>query len=371
MKKMPFKSSSIASIGVELEIQIVNPITFDLKAGAKDLMRIIKKSEYQNRVKPEITQSMIEINSSIHLSPLAMYEEILEIKSFLFSLANNLGIFFSGGGTHPFQKWELRKIFPTKRFKNLSKIYRYLSKRSTVFGEHIHIGCSSGEEALYLTHALSRFVPQLIALSASSPFYQGLDTGYHSTRTNIFNAFPLSGYMPFFTNWTEFSNYFYKMRGFGIVNTMKDFYWDIRPKPEFGTVEVRVCDMPLTLQKSISLVAYLQSLSLYLLQERPLEPLNDLYLLYNYNRFQASRYGFEGDFIDPYTSQRFSILDDILATAEKIEKYAKQLNNFDYFRVLMDDAVQKKNDASLLRQIVKQVNSLPLMVNEQCKLWEK
>src|SRR5262249_27038602 len=152
-----------------------------------------------------------------------------------------------------------------------SKKYTYLSKRSTVFGQHIHIGCKSGEDAIYLTHALSRYVPQFIAICASSPFYQGVDTGYASSRSTVFNAFPLSGVMPYLITWNEFSEYYYKMRNYGIIGSMKDFYWDIRPKPEFGTVEIRVCDTPLTIRTAAIITAYIQALSLYLLEEKPIQ----------------------------------------------------------------------------------------------------
>lgn len=371
MKTLPFKASSIASIGVELEIQLINPTTFDMISGAKDLMRNIQAGPYQDSIKPEITQSMIEINSSVHHSPETLHKELIEIRSVLLEQAALLGILFCGGGTHPFQKWSLRKIFPTKRFKNLSRQFRYLSKNSTVFGLHIHIGCKSGEDALYLTHALARFVPHLIAFSASSPFYQGVDTGYHSSRSNVFTAFPMSGVMPYLTNWHDFSAYFYKMRSFGIIHTMKDVYWDIRPKPEFGTVEIRVCDMPLTLDKVINIAAYLQTLSLYLMEERTIKPSHDLYYLYGYNRFQACRYGFEGDFIDPYTSAHRLIADDIYATMNNIEKYATSLNNMPFILPLMDDVMKKHNDAVTLRQILKQVGSLTKLVQEQCEMWAK
>lgn len=369
MRKLPFKKSSLASIGVELELQIIDPMTNDLIARAKDLMRNIREKSYQKRIKPEITQSMIEINSSIHTSSDQLEEELLDMRDFLLEQGKMLGICFAGGGTHPFQKWSSRKIFPTKRFKNLSRHYRYLSKCSTVFGQHIHVGCTSGEDALYLTHALTRYVPQLIAMSASSPFFQGIDTGYNSSRSNVFSAFPLSGVIPYLTTWDEFSTYFYKMRKLGIVETMKDFYWDIRPKPEFGTVEIRVCDTPLTIRKAVVMAAYIQALALYLLEEKPKLLSHDLYYLYNYNRFQAIRYGFDGEFINPVTSQRTTIGADIAETMTIIEKQINVLNNGSVLSQLKMDVTNKQNDTVLLRELYKEVKSLPKLVHEQCLLW--
>lgn len=373
MKTLRFRPSTVVSLGLELEFQIIDPHTYDLSARAKDLIRSVVASAYQKKmkIKPEITQGMIEINSSIHHSLQEMYEECLVLHAFLLDQAKDLGISFAGGGTHPFQQWFFSKIFPSKRFKNLSRQYRYLSKRSTVFGQHIHVGCNSGDDAIYLTHALARFVPQFIALSASSPFYQGVDTGYHSSRSNVFNAFPLSGVIPYVANWKEFSAYYYKMRNLGIIESMKDFYWDIRPKPEFGTVELRVCDTPLTIKKAIMITAYVQAVSYYLLQERPVLMSPDLYYLYGYNRFQASRYGYQGDFINPITLKHDSIAADILETHKRIEQYADFLNNKNFITPLIENVEHDRNDAIVLREILKKVKSLPEVVQEQCAIWAR
>lgn len=371
MKNLVFKPSSLVSIGTELELQIIDPITYDLISHSKDLIRNIKSSPLAEYIKPEVTQSMIEINSSVHQSTMSLYKELLQIRNFLLNQAEELGFLFCGGGTHPFDKWALQKIFPTKRFKKIYSHVRYLSKRSTVFGQHIHIGCRTGEEALYLTHALSRYIPQLIAISASSPFYQGIDTGHFSTRLNNFNSFALSGVIPYITNWQEFSDYYYKMRKLGIIVSMKDFYWDIRPKPEFGTVEIRVCDCPLTIKKAIMITAYVQSLGNYLLDKRPFEISKDIYYLYGYNRFQACRYGFDGDFINPFTFEHGLIYDDILTTLKNIKKYTDKLKNSDLVSQLTSDILKKRNDATLLKQLGKELNSLPRVVREQCELWSK
>lgn len=368
-RTLAFKRSTQVSLGVELELQIINSHSYGLAPRAKDLIRSIKEHPYQKQIKPEITQSMIEINSSIHYSVNDLLEELYSLQTVLLNLAKQVDVFFCGGGTHPFHRWSLQKIFPTKRYKNLSRHYRYLSKRSTVFGEHIHIGCAHREDAIYLTHALARYVPHFIAICASSPFYQGIDTGFYSSRSTVFNAFPLSGVIPYLTNWQDFSTYFYKLKGLGIVESMKDFYWDIRPKPEYGTVELRVCDTPLTLKKAVAIAAYLQALSLYLLKEKPDKLERDLYYVYNYNRFQASRYGFDGYIINPYTSERCLIKNDVLDTIKKIEKYANQLNSMDYILQIAQDVCNKQNDSVLLKQLLKQFNSYPKVVAEQCKLW--
>lgn len=369
MKKMPFKKSLPLSLGIELELQIVNARTQSLIARAKDLMRAISQSSHEKQVKPEITQSMIEINSSIHQSPQTLLTEMTELRNYLVLVSKEMQVHFSGGGTHPFQKWTVLKIFPSLRFKHLSHHYRYLSKRSTVFGQHIHIGCKNADDALYLTYALVRYLPHFITLSASSPFYQGIDTGYQSARSNIFNVFPSSGLMPYFTDWIEFSKYFYKMRALGIIQSMKDLYWDVRPKPEFGTVEIRVCDTPLTIEKSVQIAAYAQALAAYIMDKRPIKISKDLYYLYGNNRFQAIRYGFDGTIIDAESLKQIVIKDDIMQTFNEIKPYIQELHTEGFLSQLEQDVNDKINDALLLRKIKKQTQSLQQLVEKQCQIW--
>ena len=370
MKRLGFTTSEEGSLGVEIEFQIIDPKTGHLMSRAKELIRSIKQSRYQDYIKPEITQSMLEINSSIHSSAKSLYKEFLKIRAFLLDQARKMDLYFCGGGTHPYQEWASRKIFPAPRFRNISMQQRYLSKRS-VCGLHVHIGCKNAEDALYLTHTLTRFVPQFIALSASSPFFLEMDTGYHSSRSHLYSLHPLSGVMPYLLTWQEFSNYYYKMRKLGVISSMKDFFWDIKPKPEYGTVEVRVCDAPLTIKKAVLIAAYIQSLSLYLLHEKPVSPTTDQYLIYEYNRFQASRYGFAGDFINPYNLRHATISNDIINTIKTIKKYIHRLNNTNLINRLKKDVLANVNDATLSRNIYKKTHSFSKMVLQHCALWEK
>lgn len=371
MKLLPFKTSAAVSLGVELEFQLINPVSYGLISRAKGIMRNIEESLFQENIKPEVTQSMIELNSAITQSPHELLHNLNEMHAFLSNEAQSIGILICGGGTHPFQKWSTQKIYPTLRFKNLAQQYRYLAKHSTVFGQHIHIGCTNGEEALYLTHALIHYVPHFIAISASSPFYQGVDTGYQSCRANIFSGFPQSGVIPYLLNWQEFSAYYYKMRQLKIITSMKDFYWDIRPKPEFGTVEIRVCDTPLTIKKAVIIAAYIQTLAHYLLQNRPIAITHDLYYLHGFNRFQAMRYGYDGRFINPSNFQHSLIGNDILETIKTIENSTHYLKNSDWIADLKELIINKQNDTETLRHIFKDVKSLPKMVAEQCVMWEQ
>ncbi|HWS75209.1 MAG TPA: YbdK family carboxylate-amine ligase, partial [Quisquiliibacterium sp.] len=345
----PFAESRPLTLGVELELQIVNTHDYDLTPGAIDLLRLMKRSQPTADVKPEITSGMIEMATGIcedHADALA---QLSAIRDELVAAARKLNVGLTGGGTHPFQQWSERKIFDTPRFHQISELYGYLSKQFTVFGQHVHVGCPGPDEALWLLHALSGYIPHFIALSASSPFVQGVDTGFQSARLNSVFAFPLSGRAPFVLTWKDFGVFFGKMTRTGVVKSMKDFYWDIRPKPEFGTIEVRVMDTPLTIDKAAAIAGYIQAVSRWLLEERPFQPAEDDYLVYTFNRFQACRFGFDGTYVDPRSGEHRSLRDDILATIERIRPHAAALGCEAACRQLGEDAAGRGNDATWIR----------------------
>ncbi|MGD9834184.1 MAG: YbdK family carboxylate-amine ligase, partial [Piscinibacter sp.] len=245
-----FAESRSLTLGVELELQIVNTHDYDLSPSARDLLRLMGTRKIPGAVTPEMTNSMIELCTSVCANHAEVLSQLTQTRDALVECADRLNVGLCGGGTHPFQQWSERRIFDKPRFKQLSELYGYLSKQFTIFGQHVHVGCAGPDQALVLLHGLSRFIPHLIALSASSPFVQGTDTGFQSARLNSVFAFPLSGRAPFVLRWEDFVVHFEKMARTGVVKSMKDFYWDIRPKPEYGTIEVRVLDTPLTIEKS-------------------------------------------------------------------------------------------------------------------------
>ncbi len=359
----PFTSSTPLTFGVELELQLVSLSDFDLTAASPDLLHLLARKPFPGNVTPEITESMIEINSSVHAAYAPLLAELQEIRDTLVAAGDQLNIGIAGGGTHPFQHWSDQKIFPKSRFEHLSSLYGYLAKQFTVFGQHVHIGCEHGDNAMYLLHALNRYIPHFIALSASSPFVQGHDSLFDSARLNSVFAFPMSGRAPFTLGWAEFeSSYYAKMERTGIVNSMKDFYWDLRPKPEYGTIELRVCDTPLTVERAAALAAYLQALCSYLLERTEAPPAEDDYLVYNYNRFQACRFGLEGTITHPKSYENVAIREDILATLTKMEPYAEKLGSLDGLKHLAAAAAEG-SDAALLRQQYERQGSVEGMVH--------
>jgi carboxylate-amine ligase len=323
----PFHSSASLTMGVELELQLVSLSDYDLTVASSDMLELLERKPFPGTVTPEITESMIEISTDIQTRHAPLLEQLTNIKETLIAAGDRLNIGLCGGGTHPFQEWSDRRIFGKPRFKQVSELYGYLAKQFTIFGQHVHIGCVDGDQALFLLHSLNRYVPQFIALSASSPFVQGKDTQFNSSRLNSVFAFPLSGRAPFFLKWKEFENYFHKMQKTGVVDSMKDFYWDIRPKPEFGTIELRVCDTPLSVDRAAALACYLQALCSHLLKKNEEPPAEDDYLVYNYNRFQACRFGLDGNVVHPKTYESMSLREDILATIRQLEPHSETLES--------------------------------------------
>ena len=367
----PFGASRAFTLGVELELQIVNRHDYDMMPGAADLLRVMERHKLAADVKPEITSSMIETSTGICERHADVIGQLREVRDALVDSGERLNLRLCGGGTHAFQDWSQRRIFDTPRFQQVSVLYGYLSKQFTVFGQHVHIGCPSADDALWLLHAMGRFMPHVIALSASSPYVQGNDTGFHSARLNSVQAFPLAGRAPFLLTWDDFKAYFGKMARTGVVNSMKDFYWDIRPKPEFGTIEVRVMDTPLSVEKAAAIAVYLQCVARWLMLERPFVPKEDDYLVYSYNRFQACRFGLDGEVVDPDTAEHKPLRELIGQTLRDIEMHAIELHAERGLNLLREMLLRPDGgDAAWLRGVQAREQFLPEVVRQQCLRFE-
>ncbi len=364
-----FTVSRPLTFGVELELMVVNTRDFDLTRGAPDLLARLAKVQLAGAVKPEITESMIEINSSVHTGYAGLQDELTRTRDAIVTEAERLNLGVCGGGAHPFHRWSDRRIFPTERFLRVSALYGYLAKQFTVFGQHIHIGVENGDDAVYVTHQMARYIPHFIALSAASPFSQGEDTSFETSRLHAVSSFPLAGHMPAVGSWAEFNGYFDQMAGYGIVESMKDFYWDVRPKPEYGTVEIRIADTPLTVATAAQLAAYAQTLAADLLRTRRNLPIAPMYLVYGYNRFQATRFGFEAMLADPYAHTHIRLREDLLATLYLLRELAEELGTVEALAAIGERATASVNDALWMRETYAKTRSLPDVVRLQAAKW--
>lgn len=367
MSNLPiFTRNDSTTVGIELELQLINLHNFNLSMEAQDFLR---RAAIDN-LKPEMTQSMIEINSSPHLTYPSLLAELNAIKTHLSEEAKQTHLGICGGGIHPFQKWKEQRVFPNERFNSLSAEYGYLAKQCTVFGQHIHVGCQNGDDALYLCHALIPYIPHFIALAASSPFQQGIDTAFNSSRLMVISFFPLStsGTPPWIFTWQEFEKYFQKLAQYEIAETMKDLHWDIRPKPEYGTVELRIADTPLTVDKAAEIAAYFQLISHWLLEER-LALSQEVHLTYEVNRFKAARYGFEAVMIDPLLDMQVPLADIILRTCDQVEKYASKFQSKEALEKIREAVISRYNGSVWLRERYAETKYFSDVVRAQTELW--
>ncbi len=366
-----FTASTPFTLGIELELQVVNPPACELSQESSCLIEACRGRVPQGKgeIKHDITESMLEISTGVcgHLDE--AHEQLQALSALACASASEHGLAICGGGTHPFVKWQRQQVCDNPRYARHLERFAYLVQQATVFGQHVHIGCANGDDAVWLMHALGRYVPHFIALSASSPWLQGADTGFASSRLNMFCAFPDSGHAPFSRNWREFSALYQRLESTGMVEGMKDLHWDIRPSPTFGTVEVRVMDTPLMLTRALNIAGYIQALACWLLSERPFTPTDEDYLLYPWNRFQASRYGLEGTFTAADSEQR-SIGDAILATLPQLQNCARQCGATDALAAIGEQVINADSDALRIRRFMGQSITLSELVREHCRLWQ-
>jgi len=362
---LEFHRSEPLTLGVELELQLIDHRDGDLTRAASDLVAITRTRHPQLDIKLEITESMIEIATGIQRDYAGVLGDLRALRDAVCESAELLNVGVCGGGAHPFQSWTERHIVEAPRMKYISDLYGYLAKQFTVFGQHVHVGCPDGDAAIRLVHGLSRYIPHFIALAASSPFLRGIDTAFDCARMNTVAAFPLSGRMPFVHDWEQFNTFFEKMRSTGIVESMKDFYWDIRPKPEYGTVEVRVFDTPLSVDRAATLASYVQGVARLVLEEADYAIDEDAYLVYSFNRFQACRFGLRGEIVDPRTRARVRLDQDIRATVERISATAPGLE--DPARIDLDHCLSRGNDSSWMRMELARVGSLGMLMNSSTR----
>ncbi|GAB3766111.1 YbdK family carboxylate-amine ligase [Ramlibacter monticola] len=360
----PFRQSAALSLGVELELQLVNTHDYDLAPYSAEMLRLVEKVSLPGSVVPEMTSSMIEFSTDVCHSASEVLGQLTIIRDALVRCADKLNIACVGGGTHPFQQWHEQRIYDRPRFRQLSELYGYLSKQFTIFGQHVHVGCPDADSALLMLHRMSRYIPHFIALSASSPFVQGQDTQFDSARLNSVFAFPMSGRAPFTLRWSEFARFFAKSTRTGVIKSMKDFYWDIRPKPEYGTIEIRVFDTPLTIERAAALAGLVQSLGAWFLQEQPFVPEEDDYMVYTYNRFQACRFGLEAVYVDPPTGEHLPLREHILLTLDRVAPHARELGAGAAIEMLRDSAERGVNDALWLRETQGRERLLAEMVRQ-------
>ncbi len=305
---LAFQPSTETSVGVELELQILDRETGDLAPGAVPILKACGEDAVPG-VTAELLQSMVEVKTGVCHNVGEARAQLWPSLQRLSNIASSLGYDLAIGGTHPFHRTSGSVVYPAERYERIQDRLAWLTSQRVVFGLHVHVGVPSGDLAIGVTNLLVQYVPHLLALSANSPFWNGVDTGLSSSRAALYGLLPHAGIPHYFRKWKEFRNYCQVMTACKAISSYKDIYWDIRPRPDFGTLEFRICDMPSSLAVTLGLAAIIRCLvisSLRLLAERPRLQGGDIRKnwIAVENKWLATRYGLGAMYIRTPSGKR-------------------------------------------------------------------
>lgn len=327
-EELAFHPSAEPYLGVEIELQILDRDTGDLAPGA---VRILKACEEEkiDGVSAELMQSMIEIKTGVCPNLDTVRDQLVTRVRRVRNIASSLGHELAMAGTHPFHRTTSSTVFPAERYERILDRLAWLTYQRVMFGLHVHVGVPSGDIAIAAINEMVKYVPHLIALSANSPFWQGVDTGLASSRIALYRLLPHSGLPQYFANWKEFRGYCKVMMDCQTIASFKDIYWDIRPRPDLGTIEFRVCDMPMTLTETFRLVAFIHCLTvsvLRLLSERPKARRGDIrrHWIAVENKWLATRYGLQALYVRTPSGKRRPLVKDIADLVERLLPIARE-----------------------------------------------
>ena len=326
-----FNSSPKPTIGVEIEIQLVDNNNLDLNNISSKVLANVDK-EFSDKIKCELVESMIEINTDICSNVEEAEKDIKNTINYLEEILKNYESELNCSSLHPFAIGKNQIVTDNDRYKRIMNDLQMVGKRFISQGLHVHIGIGDAEKAIKVNNALRIYLPLLLSLSTSSPFFEGEDTGLHSYRTKLFEALPLAGMPDYLNSWKHFENLTEHLEGASIIYSVKDLWWDVRPHPGFGTVELRVCDIPINFNEIIALVALIQALVVTLIN---LDPYPDTHIqILQSNKWQAARYGLDGVFVEPKTFKKLSMRKAIENLYMFVEPAIISLDSKKYFKTL-------------------------------------
>ena len=322
--RIPFHGCPVPTVGVEVELQILDPQTCNLKQGST---QILDRVGDHPKIKQELTQSTIEVITGICDTVADATADLRGSMQELYGLGDELGLTFASAGTHPFGQWRDQKIFPNERYQHLVDRIQWPARRLLIYGLHVHVGVGSGEKAIAVMNALTTYLPHLLALSASSPFVDFEDTGLASARSKIFEAMPTAGLPYRLANYGEFQQFMNTLVRAGAIESVREIWWDIRPHPSFGTLEIRICDAPSTLEETAAIVALVQCL-VVVLGERyeagvPMGVLQPW--IVRENKWRAARHGLDADTITDNEGHHGPLRDLIPDLVQRLAPVAERL----------------------------------------------
>ena len=296
-----FNSSERSTLGVEVELAIVDRQTRELRGGASEMLRRLEKErgEPHPKAKNELIESNIELITGICSTVAEARADLEATLAELIPVAEGLGLGLFCAGTHPFSDWAAQEIAPNERYHRLVEEMQWTARRMAIFGIHTHVGVRSPEKAIAIANALTAYIPHFLALSASSPWFEGRDTGLASSRSKVFEGLPTAGLPQQLASWGEFEKLMHTLMTARAISSIREIWWDIRPHPNFGTVELRICDGMPTMTEIVCVAALAQCLVEWMdtLIDRGYRLPCPKAWIVGQNKWRAARHGIDADMI--------------------------------------------------------------------------
>jgi carboxylate-amine ligase len=326
MTKLEFHGSSAPTVGIEIELSLVDGKTMELSNCIGDVLQRIPGGP-DEQFKVELMQCQLEVITGICQTVGEAEDDLREKLIRVERATDELGLHLFWAGAHPFSSWQTQKVTPNERYENLVGLLQEMARRLVTCGLHVHVGTDSGDKAVMICDRILQHLPMLLALSCSSPFWENRVTGLASFRTKLLEGLPTAGMPPLMRNWSEYVWLVNHMVDTGFINTVRELWWDVRPHHKFGTVEVRVCDMPGSLNDVIAIAALTQCLVVALSEE--IDEGTYQYdchpMLVQQNKWRACRFGTGARLVNPYTHKVQSLGQIIGTLIEKLLPIAERL----------------------------------------------
>ncbi|MEW5819151.1 MAG: glutamate--cysteine ligase [Cyanobacteriota bacterium] len=356
---LEFKSSKANTLGVEIELQIIDPETKQLAPGSPE---ILEHANGDPHIKQELFRSVIEINTDV-CENIDQVRDDLNIRlANVIKHAESCGYELAGASTHPFSNWKEQQLFPDPRYHKLLDDIQYLARRMLTFGLHVHVGVDNPEKAIYINNSMLGYLPVLFALTTSGPYWTGSDSGLASLRPKIFETLPNAGLPSYLHCWHEYTRIIDLLMKSNSIQTMREIWWDIRPHPTYGTIEVRTCDVLPTIDETVALTALVQCLVAKLSEkydhneEMVLLP----YMIIKENRWRVIRRGIDAELID-IKGNRVPVKYIVEELLEDLAEMGTKLNcTHELVKIL--DIIKNGTSSKRQRAVYQKTNSLEKVV---------
>jgi len=317
------------TLGVEEEYMLLDGETFDLVQHIDTVLADVSGHELEPRINAELMQSVLEVATPVCHTPADVETQLRALRTYVCDVARARGMRVGSAGTHPFSLFERQRITAKDRYRALVDQMQYIARRELIFGLHVHVAVDDPEKAIQVVNGLIVHLPELVALSASSPFWRGEPTGLHSSRHMVFAAFPRSGPPPRFKDYADYAEVVGQLERTGVIADYTHIWWDIRLHPRLGTIEIRICDAVTSLDDVIAITAYCQALVKHYseLYDAGNEIPSFHRILTTENKWLAARYGLDAPVMDLQTGKRnrAPVSQTIRRTLKVIAPHAREL----------------------------------------------